>query len=352
MSVKSLLPALDTLVTSRVQSLQSLAVQEASETNKPLVERELVILSAFCHHIYPSLQEGEEHPVILLFLQLWPSLTTLISQWASDQDIVESVCLCWNRAMRTVQKQYAPLIEGTVELIIKCYAAVHYAMLLDSAAQLVQLFGKEASCSGLMAALLQQLHTLSLPFFQSALVEYPDTLQSYLRLMSTALNTCPALLLGINGVPQDLFDIGLAGLERPEQQTVRFASSFFVSYVSLADTADAVSTVVSDKGGSLVQYLLQAIAGAAPRSHLPFFSEVLGALCAHCASHLSHWLEDLLSQDGFPTHHVSLTEKDDFKATVMRQRGGQGSSRLLKDKVKEFSLMCRGFHGTLYALQT
>ena len=27
--------------------------------------------------------------VILLFLQLWPSLTTLISQWASDQDIVE-----------------------------------------------------------------------------------------------------------------------------------------------------------------------------------------------------------------------------------------------------------------------
>ena len=27
--------------------------------------------------------------VIILFLQLWPSLTGLISQWASDQDIVE-----------------------------------------------------------------------------------------------------------------------------------------------------------------------------------------------------------------------------------------------------------------------
>ena len=37
--------------------------------------------------------------------------------------------------MHTVQDQYAPLIEGTVELIIKCYAAVHYAKLLDSAAQ-------------------------------------------------------------------------------------------------------------------------------------------------------------------------------------------------------------------------
>lgn len=84
---------------------------------------------------------------------------------------------------------------------------------------------------------------------------------------------------------------GLAGLERPEQQTVKFASTFFVSYVSLAETTEAISSVLSDKGGSLVQYILQAIAGAAPRSHLPFFSEVLGALCTHCSSHLSHWLE-------------------------------------------------------------
>ena len=47
----------------RIQSLQSLSVQEATGTNKPVVERELAILSAFCHHIYPTLQEGEQHPV-------------------------------------------------------------------------------------------------------------------------------------------------------------------------------------------------------------------------------------------------------------------------------------------------
>ena len=27
--------------------------------------------------------------VIMLFLQLWPSLTSLMSQWSSDQDVVE-----------------------------------------------------------------------------------------------------------------------------------------------------------------------------------------------------------------------------------------------------------------------
>ena len=46
----------------------------------------------------------------------------------------QSICVCINRAMRTVNEQYAPLLEGTVELLVKCYAAVYHAKLLDSAA--------------------------------------------------------------------------------------------------------------------------------------------------------------------------------------------------------------------------
>ena len=49
----------------RVQSLQALAVLEPAESNKPLVERELAILSALCNHVYPTLQDGEQHPVKL-----------------------------------------------------------------------------------------------------------------------------------------------------------------------------------------------------------------------------------------------------------------------------------------------
>ena len=45
------------------------------------------------------------------------------------------MCVCWIRAVRTVNEQYTPLLEGTVELIVKCYATVHYAKLLEAAAQ-------------------------------------------------------------------------------------------------------------------------------------------------------------------------------------------------------------------------
>lgn len=40
-----------------------------------------------------------------------------------------------NRAMRTVHRQYLPLLEDTIELLIKCYATVQHHKLLESAAQ-------------------------------------------------------------------------------------------------------------------------------------------------------------------------------------------------------------------------
>ena len=34
-----------------------------------------------------------------------------------------------------MNEQYVPLLEGTVEIVVKCYAAVHHSKLLDTAAQ-------------------------------------------------------------------------------------------------------------------------------------------------------------------------------------------------------------------------
>ncbi len=63
MPVKDLVPPLESLVGSRVQALQALAMEEPTEAQKPLVEKELAVLSTLCHHIYPTLTDGEQHPV-------------------------------------------------------------------------------------------------------------------------------------------------------------------------------------------------------------------------------------------------------------------------------------------------
>ena len=63
MPLKDLVAPLELLLSSCVQSLQQLAMEKASEERKPLVEKELAVLGALCHHIYPTLEDGEQHPV-------------------------------------------------------------------------------------------------------------------------------------------------------------------------------------------------------------------------------------------------------------------------------------------------
>lgn len=88
-----------------------------------------------------------------------------------------------------------------------------------------------------------------------------------------------------------LLVLGLIALELPEQPTVNAASAFIVDFVHLFETLEPVREVVSLNGPSLLQYTLQAIAGATPRSYLSAFVDILSVLNTHCISLLSQWLE-------------------------------------------------------------
>lgn len=345
MPLKDLTTPLGILVASRVRNLELLAQQDPSNATKPMVEKELLILSAFCHHIYPDLLGGEQHPVVVLLAQVWPSLHALISKWCVDSDIVEGICTCWSRAVRTVQEQYTPLLEGTVDLVIKCFTAVHNPRLLDCAASLVEVFHKQPSYAPLLDMMLKELHFQALSHLQIG----PELLQAYLQLMSTVLKLSPTLAPSLSGSLGGMFEIGCMALKAPEQPTVKAASALLCQLVSLAETTQCVHELLVAQGQFLLQCVLEAVAGAAPRSYLPAFTDVLHSMNTHCVSLSSLWLEELLARDGFPSTHLSVVEKQNFKTTVLRSRGNR---QQLNNTVSEFSLMCRGFHGTLYAAET
>lgn len=84
---------------------------------------------------------------------------------------------------------------------------------------------------------------------------------------------------------------GLAALELPEQPTVNSAADFFVNYIILVGSVTPVQEVVTLKGRSLIQCILQAIAWAAPRSYLSAFTDIIAALRTHCVTLMSQWLE-------------------------------------------------------------
>uniref|UniRef100_A0A672RDQ1 Importin 13 n=1 Tax=Sinocyclocheilus grahami TaxID=75366 RepID=A0A672RDQ1_SINGR len=82
------------------------------------------------------------------------------------------------------------------------------------------------------------------------------------------------------------------------------------------------------------------------RSLMDQFAEVLFCLNKHCFALLTVWLKEALRSPGFPSSRVSDDQKDTFSQQVLRERVNK---RRVKDIVKEFTLVCRGLHGTEYA---
>lgn len=87
--VSDLVRPLESLVASQMEHIRTLAQEDPSAGNRTEVERELDMLGALCHHVYPTLREGEGHPVVVLLVQLFPSVQMLISKWCTDHSIVE-----------------------------------------------------------------------------------------------------------------------------------------------------------------------------------------------------------------------------------------------------------------------
>ena len=114
--LSSLLPPLEALISGRIESLQLLAEQAPSDISKPLLEKELDILGALCHHIYPKLQEGEQHPVLILLVQLFPALQSIINSWSSDDNVVE--VSTWQGSCCVVVGNIADLI---LEMRLSCH---------------------------------------------------------------------------------------------------------------------------------------------------------------------------------------------------------------------------------------
>ena len=80
-------------------------------------------------------------------------------------------------------------------------------------------------------------------------------------------------------------------LQLPEPPTVSASAELLVTVISLVDSLEVVQQLVMEKGRELVEGLIKAVGMNAPRSQLQFYTNILHALCLHCISPLSQWLE-------------------------------------------------------------
>ncbi|KAA8589285.1 hypothetical protein FQN60_012650, partial [Etheostoma spectabile] len=480
--VEEILRNLHSLITPYIQQLEKLADETPNPSNKLAIIHILGLLSNLFTTLDISKQDDESadsstppvktapplpgpNPVVVVLQQVFALIQTVLSKWLNDSQVVEAVCAIFEKSVKTLLHDFAPMVSQLSEMLGQMYSTIPQASALDLTRQALfelvtsvtlsifqqvccwspsnislkpskkTMFEKTSSPEApserkCVACCLTTpmpavprgqevkgggsfrfgasfppncnsnrglffFFSLLLPFFPSP--NRPMSLSSacFLFLVGLfyqdsakasyapspfspsflthdpgiilillihlcnsklrsgyqaerALKRKPDLFLSESLDVKAVFHCGVLSLKFPEAPTVKSTCLFFTELLPRCSDVPPVARVVQEDGKLLIQAVLEGIGGGASRCLMDQFAEVLFSLNKHCFSLLAVWLKEALQPPGYPSSRVTTEQKDNFSHQILRERVNK---RRVKDIVKEFTLLCRGLHGTEYAAE-
>ncbi|XP_073865483.1 importin-13 isoform X9 [Macaca fascicularis] len=329
LQVEEILKNLHSLISPYIQQLEKLAEEIPNPSNKLAIVHILGLLSNLfttldiSHH--EDDHEGPElrklpvpqgpNPVVVVLQQVFQLIQKVLSKWLNDAQVVEAVCAIFEKSVKTLLDDFAPMVPQLCEMLGRMYSTIPQASALDLTRQLVHIFAHEPAHFPPIEALFLLVTSVTLTLFQQGPRDHPDIVDSFMQLLAQALKRKPDLFLCERLDVKAVFQCAVLALKFPEAPTVKASCGFF------------------------------AIGGQASRSLMDCFADILFALNKHCFSLLSMWIKEALQPPGFPSARLSPEQKDTFSQQILRERVNK---RRVKEMVKEFTLLCRGLHGTDY----
>ncbi|XP_051855873.1 importin-13 [Antechinus flavipes] len=359
LQVEEILKNLHSLITPYIQQLEKLAEEMPNPSNKLAIVHILGLLSNLfttldiSHH--EDEHEGPElrklpipqgpNPVVVVLQQVFQLIQKVLSKWLNDAQVVEAVCAIFEKSVKTLLDDFAPMVPQLCEMLGQMYSTIPQASALDLTRQLVHIFAHEPAHFPPIKALFLLVTSVTLTLFQQGPRDHPDIVDSFMQLLAQALKRKPDLFLSESLDVKAVFQCGVLALKFPEAPTVKASCGFFTELLPRCGEIPPIGQVVQEDGKVLLQAVLEAIGGQASRSLMDSFADVLFALNKHCFSCLSVWIKEVMQPPGFPSPRLSAEQKDTFSQQVLRERVNK---RRVKEMVKEFTLLCRGLHGTDY----
>nr|KAF6444008.1 importin 13 [Molossus molossus] len=298
--------------------------------------------------ISPYIQQLEklaEEIVVVVLQQVFQLIQKVLSKWLNDAQVVEAVCAIFEKSVKTLLDDFAPMVPQLCEMLGRMYSTIPQASALDLTRQLVHIFAHEPVHFPPIEALFLLVTSVTLTLFQQGPRDHPDIVDSFMQLLAQALKRKPDLFLCERLDVKAVFQCAVLALKFPEAPTVKASCGFFTELLPRCGEVEPVGKVVQEDGRMLLIAVLEAIGGQASRSLMDCFADILFALNKHCFSLLSMWIKEALQPPGFPSARLSPEQKDTFSQQILRERVNK---RRVKEMVKEFTLLCRGLHGTDY----
>uniref|UniRef100_A0A8C7JCB6 Importin-13 n=1 Tax=Oncorhynchus kisutch TaxID=8019 RepID=A0A8C7JCB6_ONCKI len=337
--MEEILGSLTTLLTPHIQRLDTLAHQEPSPTAKLSIIHILGMLSSLFTTLDISRQdEGSEgttpaqarpNPVVVVLQQVFTLIQTILSKWLSDSEVVEAVCGVFERSVKTLLNDFAPMVQQLSEMLGQIYSAFPQASALDLTRQMVHIFAGEKDHFSPIQALIELVTSTTLSIFQQGPREHPDIVESFMQLHAQV-----CLIFVVRFCLRDYI---------LDKYLCIYVCVSLMELVCHCGDIPPIGQVLQRDGKLLVHTILEIVGSQSLCCLTEHFSEVLFCLNRHCPVLLAQWLKEGLRVPGFPSAQVSMEQKDTFSQQLLRE---QTNKRRVKEIVKEFSLLCRGMQGT------
>uniref|UniRef100_A0A3P9LIK3 Importin-13 n=1 Tax=Oryzias latipes TaxID=8090 RepID=A0A3P9LIK3_ORYLA len=356
--VEDILRNLHSLITPYIQQLEKLADETPNPANKLAIIHILGLLSNLFTTLDISKQDDETadgtappaekpppspgpNPVIVVLQQVFALIQKVLSKWLNDSQVVEAVCAIFEKSVKTLLHEFGPMVSQLSEMLGQMYSTIPQASALDLTRQMVHIFASEVDHFPPIKALFELVTSVTLSIFQQGPRDHPDIVDSFMQLQAQALKRKPDLFLSESLDVKAVFHCG-NGLSLN-------LFMFLPKTELLPHCSDVppVARVMQEDGKLLIQAVLEGIGGGASRSLMDQFAEVLFSLNKHCFSLLAVWLKEVLQPPGFPSSRITTEQKVNFSQQILSRE--RVNKRRVKDIVKEFTLLCRGLHGTEYA---
>ncbi|GMF33592.1 unnamed protein product [Phytophthora lilii] len=177
----------------------------ASSTANPHVQVALnELLRLMCIYEYLDIKklQGDKHPLVMLTEQLWPMFNQMLALFRGHDELVERVCRCYKRILRTCGAEISPLLPQLVDNLLGFYQAEPKSSYLYTASMVLKFFAhghnnsNSAEMDPLFGRMLFTLIETTTPIFGnvSDMEARPDVVEEFFFLMERAVRCVPQVL--------------------------------------------------------------------------------------------------------------------------------------------------------------
>ncbi|KAG8437053.1 hypothetical protein GDO86_007942 [Hymenochirus boettgeri] len=180
LQVEEILTNLHSLITPYIQQLEKLADETPNPSNKVAIIHILGLLSNLFTTLDISHHDDDHeaaevkkqpvtqgpNPVVLVLQQVFQLIHKVLSTWLNDAQVVEAVCAIFEKSVKTLLDDFAPMVPQLCEMLGQMYSTIPQASAIDLTRQMVHIFAHEPVHFPPIKSLFLLVTSLTLSLFQ------------------------------------------------------------------------------------------------------------------------------------------------------------------------------------------